>query len=110
MERQSRWTKISVDYSLKGDSLKYELYREENRLKEGETHYFEKFENNTDVEVTEISEASISLLEKDAQGYRWIDSETIASNNLEDYDSVTLNTSAKPSSPNDGAKYILNYS
>ena len=86
------------------------IYREENRLKEGETHYFEKFENNTDVEVTEISEVSVSLFEKDTQGYRLIDSETIASNNLEDYDSVTLNTSGKPHSLNNGAKYILNYS
>jgi peptidoglycan hydrolase-like protein with peptidoglycan-binding domain len=96
--------KIVVDYSLKGDPLEYELYSEENGLKQGETHYFEKFENNTDVEVTEISEVSVSLFEKDAQGYRLIDSKTIASNILEDYNSVTLN------SPNNGAKYILNYS
>ena len=96
-----------ADYFLIGDSPEYELYSEGNGLKEGETHYFEKFENNTDVYVT-ASEVTVSLLEKDAQGYRWIEDETIK--NFEDYDSVALNTSSKPHSPNNGAQYILNYS
>ena len=92
---------------IRGDSPEYELYSEGNGLKEGETHYFEKFENNTDVYVT-ASKVTVGLLEKDAQGYRWIEEETIG--DFQDDDSVALNTSSKPHSPNNGAQYILNYS